>query len=92
MTIHWMIFKPEGNDVLYLWDGTWAIIFHVAEHEGEISDWYWNDNPPKDISDTEIKLLNTVAETKRKQIFTVPRIGKRRYQVLQRGSYEYTNT
>lgn len=88
--IDWMIFKPEGTDVLYIWDGQFPILLHVPVHEGNYIDWYWAGKVPEALSDSEVKLLHDVAKTKRKQVFQVPRT-KRRYQVVTRGTYEYTN-
>ena len=88
--LDWMIFRPEGNDVLYIWDGKFPVLLHVPAHEGTDKEWYWA-GITADISPSEIALLQDVAKTKRKQVFTVPRKGKRRYQVVTRGTYEHTN-
>lgn len=89
--LNWMIFKPEGLDVLYLWNGQFAVLMHTATHEGPESEHYWAGKVPEPLSREEIDLLQSVADAKRKQLFTVPRKGKRRFQVIDRGTYEYEN-
>lgn len=89
--MNWMIFRPEGKDILYLWAGEWASPFYVAPHEGVTENWYWNGNQPTDpLSQSEINFLDEIAKTKRKQIFVLPRT-KARYQVVSRGVYENQN-
>ena len=89
--LHWMLFKPEGHDVLYLWNGDFSILVHVGKADQPHASWYWADIPPATLDKSEIDLMNTYATTKRKQVFSIPRMGRRRYQVLARGVYEYEN-
>jgi hypothetical protein len=92
MKWQWMMFKPEGNDVVYLWTGTHVQIVHVAPHEGKEKDWYWsvsNTGVYVDLNEHEVKLLTEVLAS-RKQVFKIPR-QDRRYTVIHRGTYPYQN-
>lgn len=81
----WMLFKSEAGDVHYFWNGVWPICVNCPK--GEDADYYWNGNPPDELLDSEIKLLNEIAEAKRKKIFTVPgRLS--RYIVVERGIFK----
>lgn len=86
----WMVFKPEGVDVLYLWNGEFPSIIHKAPHEGDIKLWYWaGENPQKDLSYLDKSNLDSVLNSRQK-IFKIPG-NQRRYQVVSRGTYEYEN-
>lgn len=87
----WMIFQPEGYDVLYYWNGKLPVVVHVAEHEGEIKDYLWPLTQQGDLPEKDIFELNQVNESS-KRIFTVKSRGKRRYAVISRGCYTYHKT
>lgn len=83
---HWMIFTHESLDIFYFWNGETVRLVHAADHEDK-QDWSW----PSDPTDSEIRILNEVAATKRKTVFQTTK-GGRRYTVKSRGVFEYTNT
>jgi hypothetical protein len=91
VTVFWMIFRPEGHDVLYFWNGNWATPVHIPPHEEPASNWYWNGCPPQDLDEREIDYINSHAMQKSKRIMTLPRKGKQRYQIIARGVYDNEN-
>jgi hypothetical protein len=94
-TVRWMIFQPEGVDVLYLYNGHTVYLMHVAVHEGTLPDWYWEhkvDGTLDPMSTQERATLDQINQSARKKLFVIPRKGRRRYQVIERGAYLYQNS
>jgi len=80
-----MLFRSEDRDVYYFWNGEWPICVKCPQGEDKL--YYWNGDPPDPLEESEINLLNAIAEAKRKKIFIVPgRLS--RYIVVERGIFK----
>jgi hypothetical protein len=89
--LQWLMFQPEGCDVIYLYNDERVFTMHVAEHEGKESSWFWRGPAGIDELDhKEILLLEEALRNKRKQLLKFPKRA-RRYQVIARGEYDYQN-
>jgi len=90
--LQWLMFQPEGCDVIYLYNDERVFTMHVAAHEGKESSWFWLGPIGKDEQDhREIMILNDALKNKRKQLLKFPK-RQRRYQVIARGEYNYQPT
>lgn len=89
----WLVFQPEGVDVLYLWNGSTVYLMFVDQYEGEHKDWYWQHDPEgkseiDELGPIEIATLNDAMNNPRKKVFTIQR-KNRRYIVISRDRYLY---
>lgn len=85
---NWMLFRPEGSDVIYIWNGEFPIVVHCPEHEGSIKYHTWLKDGDTNTTEEDAKELDAVT-TSSKRVFTVKSHGKRRYAVISRGTYNY---
>ena len=89
--MQWLVFQPEGVDVLYIYHDGHVYTMHVARHEGALKDWLWlgpNGANPEDPREKAI--LEDAYKNKRKQLLKFTG-RKRRYSVVARGEYDYQN-
>lgn len=93
---HWMMFRPEHANVVFFWNGEeLMVVFHDLDPDQRVKDWFWSqpadDVPNNTVREAEKLFLQQVATKKGQRVFLSPR-DKSRYQVIQRGVFETTET
>ncbi len=84
---NWIMFKPRGENVTYLFHTTFPMLVYTGP-EVVKEDWYWTGNPPESIPVKELQVLEEARDNVRKRTFEIKRNGlTEQFDITNRGSF-----